>query len=159
MSFVFTWLVLAAFWFLLSGFTDAIHLTFGAISVTIVTFLSHRHVLRGAPLGRTIGRTVRVLSYAPWLLWQIVVANVEVIRCVLGFKPIAPQIVRIEPGTQSEFGLITLANSITLTPGTVTVDVDADGTLVIHALTHDAVQGVQSGAMAARARRVEGEGA
>lgn len=156
LGFVFTWLVLAAFWFLLSGFTDAIHLGFGALSVTLVTFMSHRHVTRGTSVARVLQRAVRVFLYAPWLFWQILLANVEVIRCVLGFKPIAPQIVRIEAGVKSEFGLATLANSITLTPGTVTVDVETEGRLVIHALTQDAAEGVQSGDMDRRSQYVEG---
>ena len=157
MSFVFTWLVLAVFWISLSGYFDPIHLAFGAVSVTLVSWMSHRHVLRGAPLGRSLSRAARLFAYVPWLFGQIIVANVEVIRCVLGFKAIEPQIVRVPSGATDDFALLTLANSITLTPGTVTVDVEDHGRgLVIHALTQDAADGVKSGAMARRARRVAG---
>ena len=156
MSFVFTWLVLAVFWIALSGFYDPIHLTFGAVSVTLVTFLSHKHMLRGAPLGRSLGRAVRILTYSPWLMWQILIANIEVIRCVMGIKPIEPQIVRVDCEAEDDFGISTLANSITLTPGTVTVDVEPGNRLVVHALTRDAAISVQSGEMAQRAKRVEG---
>ena len=156
MSFVVTWIVLAAFWMALSGFTDVIHLTFGAISVTLVSLLSHRHFTQEGKIGQGIVRLTRTLAYAPWLLWQIVLANGEVIACVIGLKKIEPSVVRIRPKLHSAFGLVTLANSITLTPGTVTVDVEGD-TLVIHALTRSAATAVEQGDMEARVRRLEGD--
>ena len=155
MGFILTWIVLAAFWIGLSGYFDPIHLGFGAISVTLVSLISHRHLTQGGSVAQGLVRAVRTLFYVPWLLWQIVIANVEVFQCVLGFKPIEPCMVRIEPDMESTFGVVTLANSITLTPGTVTVDVEGDA-LVIHALTANAARGVQDGAMAERVKRIEG---
>ena len=158
LSFAFTWLVMAAFWFLLSGFTDAIHLGYGAVSATLVSLLSHRHLTQDGPLGRGCARLVRTAVFLPWLLWQIVLANVDVILCVLGLRPIEPRILRTRPATTSTFGLVTLANSITLTPGTVTVDVEGD-TLVIHALTRGAAQGIVDRVIEKRVLVVEGSDA
>lgn len=155
MSFVFTWLVMALVWICLSGFFDPIHLGFGAVSVTIVSALSHSHLTQGGAIGQGLARMARVAVYFPWLLWQIVLANVEVVACVMGWKPISPSMFEIKPQLASSFGVAVLANSITLTPGTVTVDV-RDGGFLIHALTAGAATGTGGGAMEARVRRIEG---
>lgn len=155
MSFLFTWLVMGTFWFLLSGFTDPIHLGYGAVSTTIVAALSHKHLTQGGPLGPGIARAFRTAAYLPWLLWQILLANLDVILCVLGVRRIEPRVLRIRSGMHSTFGLVALANSITLTPGTVTVDVEGDD-LIIHALTVGAAQGVADRVIERRLLPVEG---
>lgn len=155
MSFVLTWLVMGTFWFLLSGFTDPIHLGYGAVATTIVAALSHKHLTQGGAIGRGLGRTLRTAVYLPWLLWQILLANVDVILCVLGLRRIEPKVLRVRSGMSSTFGLVALANSITLTPGTVTVDAEGDD-LVIHALTAGAAQGVVDRVIEARLLAVEG---
>lgn len=142
LSFAFTWLAMAGFWFLLSGFTDPIHLGYGAVSATIVSLLSHRHLTQGGSVRDGCVRLVRTAVFLPWLLWQIVLANVDVILCVLGVRAIEPRMMRTRPATTTTFGLVALANSITLTPGTVTVDVEGD-VLLIHALTRGAAKGIE----------------
>ena len=156
-SFLVTWILLAGFWVALSGYTDVIHMTFGAVSVTLVSLLSHRHLIGKASLRQVVGRLLRSILYSPWLLWQIVLANVDVIRCVLGFKPIAPRVIRFRPDLNSEYGMATLANSITLTPGTVTIDVTEDGEFIVHALTPEAAEAVLSLDMTQRVHWLEGE--
>ncbi len=158
-GFLVTWLVLAAFWFGLSGYTDGVHLTFGACAVTLVAAVSHRYLTGQARLGALVGRFMRMITYGPWLLWQIVLANVDVLMRVLGLRAIDPCVVRIRPDLESEFGLVTLANSITLTPGTVTVEVEDDGELVIHALSRSAADAVMSRVMEQRVRWLEGRNA
>lgn len=157
MRFLVTWITLALFWILLSGHWDAIHLTMGFLSVTVVALISSRHLAAGSDVKTEAGRFVRLVRYAPWLLWQIVVANVDVLLRVLGFRPVEPRVVRFKPKVESEFGRVTLANSITLTPGTVTVEVEEDGTFIVHALAPSFARDVLGGAMADRVHKVEGE--
>lgn len=156
MRFVVTWLVLAAFWIALSGYFDPIHLTFGFVSVTLVSAVSSRYFAEGASLRRESLGLLRIVGYAPWLLWQILIANVDVLLRVVGLRPLAPRMVRFKPHLESDFGRVTLANSITLTPGTVTVEVEEDGTFIVHAISHEAAEGVLDGRMAERVRLLEG---
>jgi multicomponent Na+:H+ antiporter subunit E len=150
-----TWIVLAAFWIGLSGYFDAIHLIFGAVSVTIVSALSHKHLVTGAGQGEGLGRAIRTIYYIPWLLWQVALANIDVFLRVIGVRSIDPRMIRIKVDLESEYGLTLLANSITLTPGTVTVDIEEDGTLLVHALAPEAAEGVLSRVMERRVREVE----
>ena len=156
MSFVLTWLVLAAFWFGLSGYTDAIHLTFGAVSVTLVTLMSHKHLMGGGPVGTGMTRAVRTVLYLPWLFWQIFLANVDVMLRIAGIRPIEPRMIRFKAELDSDYGRVLLANSITLTPGTVTVEVGDDNVYVVHAISTEAAEAVLAGAMEAKVRGVEG---
>ncbi len=156
MRFLITWIVLAALWIGLSGFTDPVHLTFGFLSVTLVSLISTRHLLGDEAAPGTAGRLLRLILYLPWLLWEIVVANLDVMLRVFGLRGIEPCVIRVRPDLEGDFGKTVLANSITLTPGTVTVEIEADGTFVIHALSREAAEGVLSGRMEAKVRRVEG---
>jgi len=153
--FLVTWIVLAALWLGLSGHFDAVHLVFGFLSVTLVSAISSRHLLGDGALGPAAGRLVRLVLYVPWLLWEITKANLDVMLRVFGLRPIDPCVIRFTPDLQSEFGMTALANSITLTPGTVTVEIETDGTFVVHALNREAADGVLSGAMEAKIRGVE----
>ena len=160
MGFVVTWVLLAALWIGLSGFFDPVHLIFGFVSVTLVSLLSHRHLFGGGAagsgqVGTSIQRVVRLALYTPWLLWQIVLANFDVALRVMGFREIDPVVIRFRPELSSEFGLVTLANSITLTPGTVTVDIEG-GEFIVHAITREAADAVLEGSMARKVHGLEG---
>ena len=86
-------------------------------------------------LSTAVRASPRFLAYLPWLFKEIVVANVQVIRIVLDPRlPVAPVLLRFKTRLTSDLAVTTFANSITLTPGTVTVDVE-EGALVVHALT------------------------
>jgi multicomponent Na+:H+ antiporter subunit E len=77
----------------------------------------------------------RFLAYVPWLLKEIVVANIQVARLVLDPRlPIDPVVVRFNTRLSTDLARTTFANSITLTPGPVTLDVEGSE-LVVHALT------------------------
>lgn len=156
LRFLVTWITLAIFWILLSGHWDAIHLGMGFLSVTVVALISNRHLAADSDVGTELARLLRLIPYAPWLLWEIVVANVDVLLRVLGFRPIDPRVIRFEPEMESEFGRVVLANSITLTPGTVTVEVEEDGAFVVHALAPEFARGVLEGRMTAQVKKVEG---
>jgi multicomponent Na+:H+ antiporter subunit E len=158
-GFVVTWLLLAALWVGLSGFFDVIHLTFGAVSVTLVSLLSHRHLTGGGSVAVGMARLLRLALYIPWLLWQIALANLDVMLRIFGLKAIDPCVIRFTPELVSDFGRATLANSITLTPGTVTVDITDEGEFIVHALNREAADEVLSRVMETKVRRIEGSAA
>ena len=158
MGFVVTWILLALLWVGLSGFYDPIHLVFGAVSVTIVSALSWRHLTGDGHVGRGVARLLRLAIYAPWLLWQIALANLDVMLRIFGLRPIDPCVIRFTPELDSDFGRVTLANSITLTPGTVTVEIEEGGEFVVHALSREAANEVLERAMEHKAKAIEGGG-
>jgi multicomponent Na+:H+ antiporter subunit E len=134
------------FWLLLSGH--------GVASAALVTVLTRRSEALSATL-RVSGRFT--VAYVPWLLKEIVVANIQVMRIVIHPRlPIDPVVVRLRSGLASDLAVTALGNSITLTPGTVTVDVDGDE-LVVHALTRESARSVLAGPMVARVARAVGE--
>jgi multicomponent Na+:H+ antiporter subunit E len=154
-SFAVTWVVMATFWLALSGRFDAVHLGFGLASTTLVSALSHRLLFPPAAGGVSLGRLLRLFAFLPWLFKQILVANVDVLKRVLGARPVDPRIVRLRPDLHSEFGIVTLANSITLTPGTVTIEIE-DGDFIVHAIAPEAVEGLLSRRMERKVQWVEG---
>jgi len=147
--------VLAGIWLLWSGHLEALLLGLGALSCIVAVALAARMGIvddEGVPLTLT-GRAAR---YAPWLLWQIVKANIDVARRILSPRlPVAPRLIRVRTQQRSAVGRALFANSITLTPGTVSVDVDGD-TIVVHALTAEAASDVLAGEMNRRVAWVDG---
>ena len=114
-------------WVIFSGFFDFFHLSLGVISCGIVTWLSASLLFddRSIPARRRIVQGARFASYMVWLTWQIVLSNIAVLK--LAFAPrsaLQPQIVRYRTPLKTDFGKFLLANSITLTPGTTTLDID-----------------------------------
>ncbi|MEE9386749.1 MAG: Na+/H+ antiporter subunit E [Nannocystaceae bacterium] len=100
---------------------------------------------------------LRTAVYAPWLWWQIVLSNLDVARRVWSPRlPIAPRMFKLPHDLHSVFGMVTYANSITLTPGTVTVEVSG-GEFLIHALTKEAQDDLESGEMHKRVKWIEGD--
>ena len=96
------------------------------------------------------------LTYFPWLIVEIIKANLDVaIAIVRGDEAIAPSTIQVNASQRSDVGRVTYANSITLTPGTVTVYVDGNAFLV-HALTRNSAEGLQTGDMDARVTKLEG---
>ena len=134
-------ILLFAFWVILSGKFDAFHLGIGAVSAVGIAIGTQPLLLQAPAIAPDARHPVSVISwgrallYAPWLAWQVVLSSLEVAWLVLHPKmPISPCVVRFETPLPHELARLTLANSITLTPGTVTLDVEGD-TFVVHALT------------------------
>jgi multicomponent Na+:H+ antiporter subunit E len=134
-------LLLFAFWVVLSGKFDAFHLSIGAASAVCIALGTQPLLLRApaiVPDARHPLRAIawgRLLLYVPWLAWQVVLSSLQVAWVVLHPKmPISPCIVQFDTSLPHELARLTLANSITLTPGTITLDVEGD-TFVVHALT------------------------
>jgi multicomponent Na+:H+ antiporter subunit E len=73
----------------------------------------------------------------------------------MGFRDVNPSVIRFRPELNSEFGEVTLANSITLTPGTVTMEIE-DGAFIVHAVSPEAAEAVLEGSMTRKVQQVEG---
>jgi multicomponent Na+:H+ antiporter subunit E len=125
---------LAVLWVTLSGrIHDQLTLTLGGVSIVLVIFLVHRMRLLDLETA-SFFRIPRLAAYWAWLGGEIVKANIAVARAVLKVDlDISPQLFRVYAPQRTDMGKTIFANSITLTPGTVTVDVDGDE-LVVHAL-------------------------
>ena len=145
--FLLTFLVMFVIWVLLSGKFDAFHLILGIISSAIVAYFS-ADLLFESPnikLKDLPGSWIRFVRYIPWLLYQIFLANLHVLY--LTFHPrmkdlIDPRIIRFGSKLQSDFSRVTFANSITLTPGTITVYVTMDGDFSVHAIDKKSREGL-----------------
>ena len=134
-------LILFGFWVLLSGKLDAFHLGAGALCSLAIGWYSARLFRLNPALGRPGQHPIlavpftRFITYLPWLAFEIVVAALQVVRVVYSPRPdLRPRLFWTKCKLPHSIARLTLANSITLTPGTVTVDVDGDDFLV-HALT------------------------
>jgi multicomponent Na+:H+ antiporter subunit E len=136
--------LLSFVWVVFSGFFDAFHLGLGVISCAIVTWISSDLLFedRSITFRRRVVQLGRMSRYIVWLLWQIVLANVFLLRLAFGPREkLQPQIVRYECGLKTDFEKFLLANSITLTPGTVTIKI-LGGTYYIHAINDEAAAGL-----------------
>ena len=148
-------------WLLLSGHYEPFYLCFGLLSVAIVVYFSRG--LLGSVVFRgdgtrsqsflTLEPWHRMATYLPWLLLAIVKANLQVAAIVLNPKmPINPMIIRFRAPLPSDVAQVTLAQSITLTPGTVTVDLEGSD-YTVHALTAESAEDLLNGTMQAKVEK------
>ncbi len=129
-------IALALLWFGLSGETSPFFLGLSVIAILLTLLLSARLKVIGRDAS-PYHRAPQLLLYMGWLVVEIVKANVAVIVRVLGPRhAIDPAVVRLRTRARTDLGKALFANSITLTPGTVSVDVDGDKVLV-HALVRE----------------------
>ncbi|MFQ5936018.1 MAG: Na+/H+ antiporter subunit E [Acidiferrobacterales bacterium] len=139
-------LVLYGLWLLLSGHYVPLLLGLGVLSVLLVVIIATRMDV-GDKEGYPIHLGPRAVVYWPWLAWQIVKANINVARCILHPRmPISPTVIRLKASQKSDLGKVIYANSITLTPGTVSIDVD-EKSIEVHALTREAADSLRRGEM------------
>lgn len=143
-------LALIALWIVLSGKLDGFHLTIGIVSAFVISMSTYRLVMLPPAIGPQAVYPLaaypwrRFLAYLPWLIWQILVSSVHIAYVVLHPRmPIHPCMLRFQAKLPHAMARLTLATSITLTPGTITVDVQGDDFLV-HALTETSAQGLRS---------------
>ena len=147
-------LVTAVLWFLLSGFTDPFILSLGAVSVAAVVLIAHRMDVIDHE-GHPIHLTWRATGYWLWLTVEIFKSNWQVARAVLMPRThVRPVVVNLSASQRSEIGQVIYANSITLTPGTITLDTEP-GELFVHALMESGAQGLLDGEMDRRVSQVE----
>jgi multicomponent Na+:H+ antiporter subunit E len=146
--------VLFAFWLLLSGYFTAFLIAAGVGSAIAVVLFARRMELID-PEGHPISVWRLTVSYWPWLLKEILKSGWDVSRAILDPRlPISPTLVRFRPSQRTAVGLVTHANSITLTPGTITVEA-AKGEFLVHALTASGAAGVVDSEMDRRIALLE----
>lgn len=149
-------LALFGVWFAFSGRTEGEFLVMGGLAALSGTVLTHwlfagdqdrRFLHPPYPLGWFIRGFFRSVLYLPWLLWEILLSNLYVAYLVLHpGLPVKPSLVRFQTSLHSESAQVLLAQSITLTPGTVTVDV-WDGNFMVHCLSEKSRQGMEDGSI------------
>jgi len=158
--FLFTFVIMLGLWIVLSGKFDLFHLSLGVVSCSIVAYFSGDLLFDSPEKKGLLGSWIRFLQYVPWLLYQIFMANLHLMY--LAFHPrmmdlIDPKIIKFKSYLQKDLSLVTFANSITLTPGTITVYISTDGGFSVHAIDKKSAEGLP-GEMEARIARAFGEG-
>ncbi len=128
---------MAVFWIMFSGEFDPFHLSIGGLSCLIVASLSSDLLFPRGVDRRFAGTWLRFAGYIPWLLFQIFLANLHILR--LSFHPkmmelIDPHIIEFDSSLEGDISRTTFANSITLTPGTITVSVNVLGRFSVHCI-------------------------
>jgi len=131
---------LFVFWLILSGHFEPLLLSFGVFSCALVTYVAWR-MDRVDRFAFVVPLSFRFFGYLAWLVKEIAVANVNVARIILNPRlPISPIMVPFKASQKSDLGRMIYANSITLTPGTITTGTDGP-IFRIHALTWHDVDG------------------
>jgi multicomponent Na+:H+ antiporter subunit E len=156
MRYIYTFLIMLGFWVVLSGKFDPFHLTLGFISSALVSFLSTDiFFMPDEEKKNRLAVTFRFIGYIPWLLYQIVLSTIHVAFLALHpkmLKHIDPTIVTFKTKLKTNIAQVALANSITLTPGTITIRI-VDGVFYVHAISRKAAAGLP-GEMEDRLSRV-----
>lgn len=137
--------VLALLWLGISGVYKPMLFLLGAGSVLFVVWMSRRMDVVGVE-HNPILYSWRLPAYWVWLLREIVKSNIEVAHATLQPERVRPSMFEVPMKLDSAVGKVTYANSITLTPGTVTLLLE-DDRLEVHALLQSSADGVRSGAM------------
>jgi multicomponent Na+:H+ antiporter subunit E len=147
---------LAALWLLWSGLYLPLMLALGLASVVLVVWLTRRlETIDHESVPTHLGP--KVISYWAWLIKEIVVSSITVTKIVLSRDmPISPTVVQTRSKSPGVVGRVLFGNSITLTPGTLTTDMDDDGLLTVHALTKEGADGVVNGDMNDRVAALPG---
>ncbi len=148
--------ILLAVWLINSGHYTPILIGFGIVSCVLVVYLSLRMGIvddEAIPI-RLLPRTV---TYVPWLVKEVFLANVDVAGRILAprRRPLSPVIFDVPTTQRSDLGRVMYANSITLTPGTVSILVRMDR-IKVHGIAEDVAEGLMGGEMDRRVTRFEG---
>ncbi len=158
MAFLATFLILVSFWIFMSGLFDIWHFGLGLLSCALVAYMSSDLLFKKFRSGRRLRETVAFIAYIPWLMYQIYLANIYVVKVSLGpnlSDKIFPHIIKFRTRLKSEMAVATFANSITLTPGTITVHIH-DGYFYVHALDMTLADSLP-GEMEERVAKIYGE--
>lgn len=161
MAFLSTFIILFGFWIFLSGHFDPFHLILGAVSCALVSSISGDLLFSRRRAGRKhLFEVFRFIGYLPWLLYQVFIANLHIAFLVLHPRMtslIDPHIIRFRVGLKSDMAVTTFANSITLTPGTITLLIH-EGRFYVHAVDRKVADDLLTGEMEDRVARIYQEG-
>lgn len=148
---------LMALWLLMSGHYTAMLVGVGVGCSIGVVFLSLRMGIADSE-ALPVHLLPRALLYAPWLAKEVFLANVDVARRILTPRrrpDVSPRLFDVTTTQQSDLGRVLYANSITLTPGTVSIRVHGRR-ITVHAIAEDVAAGLERGEMDRRITRLEG---
>jgi multicomponent Na+:H+ antiporter subunit E len=148
--------ILMSLWLLLSGHYTPMLIGFGVASCLLVVWLAWRMRIVD-PEGVPVDQLPRAFFYVPWLVKEVFLANVDVARRVLtpGKPNISPELFDVDTTQRSDLGRVLYANSITLTPGTVSILVHGRK-ITVHAIAEEVAEGLREGEMDRRVTRFEG---
>ena len=136
-TFILSFLILFILWIVFSGRFDGFHIILGLISSAIVAAISGDLMFTSPQPRGIFSLWLRMFAYVPWLMYQIFIANVHVMYLVFHPKMtelINPQIIEFESRLKGDYARTAFANSITLTPGTITVNVTVLGRFSVHCI-------------------------
>lgn len=145
-------IILYIFWIVLSGHFQLKWLVIGMVASGLVTYLTHDIFIpetteKWSGITYLFKSTLRFLLYLPWLILAIIKANLQVASILIKPRmPIDPVMLQFEPKLRKRISLVTLANSITLTPGTITVELEK-GKYIVHSLVPGCAGDLETGVM------------
>ena len=149
-------ILLSAFWLLLSGYIQPLLLGFGAVSVIVVLFVLKR-MDNVDQEKQEIGTGLRLVRYLPWLTWQIIRSSLQVTKLIWGpADKVSPSLATIKADNIPPNRRALYANSITLTPGTLSVDL-VDDEITVHALQRSSIEELEQKAMERKITQIWGE--
>jgi multicomponent Na+:H+ antiporter subunit E len=140
----------------MSGHYDGLMLSFGVLSVLFVIFIANRmNVIDNE--GHPVHLTLRAPVYWIWLIWQIIISNVLVAKHILSLNiNIDPRLIIIQSNQKNDLDKTNYANSITLTPGTVSVLLNDDDSILVHALDQNFENDLKSRVMEKKVKLMTG---
>lgn len=147
-------LILVGFWLLNSGLFKPLIFILGAISLVVVLAVASRMKVIDEE-SQPLHLTRSIPSYYMWLLKELVMSNVKVVSTIWqGNLQLRPALATVKMSHLSDMGKVIYANSISLTPGTVTTDV-TENSITVHALDQSSIADIESGKMEARVRKLD----
>lgn len=155
MKYIITFFILFLNWVIWSGLFDLFHLSLGVISCLLVSLMSADLLFKRREFrARDLTEAFRFICYIPWLLYQIILSNIHVARIVLKpDMPIDPEVIRYRTRLKKDISITVFANSIILTPGTITANI-IDGELYVHCLDKRVADDLMTGKMEDRVAHV-----
>jgi multicomponent Na+:H+ antiporter subunit E len=145
---------LAAFWLLNSGHYTLLMLSLGFASILLILVIAHKMDVVDQE-SQPLHLTSSIFGYYLWLVKEIIQANITVVKHIwLGKKSISPTLKKIKISQKTDMGKVIYANSITLTPGTVAIDL-VDDEIIVHALLFKDIESLETGEMDRRVTMLE----
>ncbi|MFL3658129.1 MAG: Na+/H+ antiporter subunit E [Opitutales bacterium] len=151
-------LLLCGIWIVFSGQFDAFHLTLGVLSAAFITAISSSFLFvdRSKGFGARLRQIALLPGFLLWMLYQILLSNIHILKLAFSsgeIPEVKPSLVRIKTNLKTDFGKWMLANSITLTPGTITISIEGDE-LLIHSISSETTEGVLDDSMERKIARI-----
>jgi multicomponent Na+:H+ antiporter subunit E len=144
LSFIVYFVVLFLLWYILSGYLKPLLLFFGLISVLFVSWMSYRARALDSDIF-PLKLLLRLPFYWLWLTKEIIKSGLSTTK-IIWSNNYSPQLIKIKASQKNSTGIANYANAITLTPGTVTIEVEKND-LLVHALSKELSKDLQSGEM------------